>query len=139
MDTIYLNQNNIFLSSGTLLYSKDYNKLIVSIHDDIANYYRSLIPKYISFNKPRYDPHISVIRKEPITNINQWGKYHGRNIVFEYENYIYNCESYLWLNVYCKELENIRLELGLSSTSAITRSPDGSHRFHITIGNFKNL
>lgn len=33
--------------------------------------------------------------------------------------------------------KEIRLELGLTATSSITRSPDLKHDFHITIGNFK--
>jgi hypothetical protein len=129
----------MFKSTGTLQYYRESYKLIVTVDPGIAEYYRALIPKYIVFNKPMYDPHISVIRKETVPNLELWGKYHGQDFEFEYENYIYSSANYLWLNVYSEELENIRLELGLTKTSEITRSPDGRHKFHMTIGNFKNI
>jgi hypothetical protein len=91
------------------------------------------------FNKPMYDPHISVIRNEAVPNLELWNKYHNKAFDFEYDNYVYESRNYLWLNAYSEELEMIRLELGLSKTSEITRSPDGRHKFHITVGNFKNL
>ena len=116
------------------------SKMIVAIDTEISRYYMSLIPKYVKFNKQRYEPHISVIRNEmPACNFDQLLKYNKKEIQFEYENYIYNDETYLWLNVYSDELEAIRSELGLSKTSKITKSPDGKHRFHTTIGNFKNI
>jgi len=126
----------MFKSVGTLRYFNN-SKLIVEIDPEISNYYQSLIPKYIYYNKQRYAPHISVIRKEIIPNMDLWGKYEGQEVEFEYENLIYMSPNYMWLNIYSEELEAIRLELGLTKTSEITRSPDGRHKFHTTIGNFK--
>jgi hypothetical protein len=127
----------MFKSIGTLRYFTNPHKLIVEIDPGISDYYRSLVPKYIVFNKQMFDPHISVIRNEDIPKIELWGKYDQNKFEFEYDNYIYMSANYLWLNVYSEELESIRLELGLSKTSEITSSPDGRHKFHTTLGNFK--
>jgi hypothetical protein len=129
----------MFKSIGKLLYHNDPYKLIVEVDEAISDYYQSFMPKYIEYNKQRYTAHISVIRKEIIPNMDLWGKYNLQDIEFEYENYIYISPNFFWLNVYSEELENIRFELGMSRTSEITRSPDGRHKFHITLGNFKNL
>lgn len=129
----------MFKSVGKLQYHSDPYKLIVVVDPEISNFYQSLIPKYIVFNRQMYVPHISVIRNENIQNIELWGKYDGIDFEFEYENYIYSSSNYLWLNVFSEELESIRLELGLTKTSQITRSPDGRHKFHMTLGNFKNI
>lgn len=122
-------------SVGILKYQE--NKLIVEVDVELANYYRSIIPKYIGIQKPMYSPHISVVRKERFNN--NWNKYQNKEIEFEYETFIYNDELYYWLNVYCKEFENIREELGLSNMSKITMPPDFQKCFHITLGNLKHL
>jgi hypothetical protein len=128
----------MFRSIGVLRYSKKPIKIIVEADPEICNFYRSLVPKYIPLARQMYVPHISVVRKETPTNMDVWNKYNNQEIEFEYDNFIYNDEIYYWLNCYSKRLEDIRLELGLSSTSLITRSPDGRHKFHMTIGNLKN-
>lgn len=127
----------MFKSVGILQYSENPYKLIVEIDPEISNYYRSLVPRYIRLNKQMYAPHISVIRNELLTNLSAWAKYQGKEISFEYEGHVYNGEVYYWLNVYSEELENIRLELGLTSVSDVTKSPDGRHKFHTTLGNLK--
>ena len=125
-------------SKGKLIYSLNPTKIILEVDQGIADYYRSTIPKYFKVNKPLYGAHISVVRKENV-NMNYWNKYNLKEIEFEYRNYIYNDELYWWLNSYSKELEDIRIELGLTGTSDITKSPDGRHKFHITIANNKNV
>lgn len=127
----------MFQSCGKLIYSSNPYKLIVDCDNEISFYYRSLIPKYLKVQKTRYSAHISLVRKEIPINLEYWRKYHNQNIVFQYESYIYNDELYYWLNAYSPRLEKIRHELGLTKTSAITKSPDGRHKFHITIGNLK--
>ena len=126
-------------SIGTLIYTENPYKLIVEVDDEIGKYYRSLIPKYLGVQRPMYSSHISTIRNEIPVNLSVWSKYHQQEISFEYESYIYNGEVYYWLNAYSKSLEDIRLELGLPNTSEFTKSPDGRHKFHITIGNLKHL
>jgi len=126
----------IFDSIGRLIYFNNPYKLIVEIDSEISRYYLSLIPKYIQLNKPKFAPHISVVRKE-MPNLLYWGKYENQFIDFQYENIIYNDELYYWLNIYSPKLEEIRLELGLTNASGITRAPNGRHRFHTTLGNVK--
>lgn len=128
----------MFLSSGRLKYFQNPYKLIVEVDQGISDFYRTLVPKYIKLNRQMYPAHISVVRKEIPPNLTVWGKYQNRVVEFEYEGYQYNNDTYYWLNVYSKELEEIRAELGLTRVSAITRSPDGRHKFHTTIGNLKN-
>jgi hypothetical protein len=129
----------MFNSNGKLVYSSDPYKLIVEVDNNIASYYRSLIPKFLQYQKPLYPAHISVVRNEKEINLLAWNKYYGKNIEFEYDHYIYNDNIYYWLNICCSELEKIREELGLSGTSDYTKSPDGRHLFHCTIANMKHL
>lgn len=128
----------MFNSCGKLQYSLNPIKLILNVDSDISKYYFSLIPKYIKLNKQMFDPHISVIRNVNPPNLHFWGKYENKEINFQYESYIYNDELYYWLHVFSTELEEIRTELGLTPSGDVTKSPDGRHKFHITLGNLKN-
>lgn len=121
------------------MYSINPYKLIVSVDNSICDYYKSLIPKHHYVQKQKYAPHISVVRNETPTNLNTWNKYVNKQIIFEYESFIHNDETYYWLNAYSELLEDIRVELGLPSLSEYTKSPDGKHKFHITIGNIKHI
>lgn len=125
-----------FNAKGKLCYSENPYKLIVEVEEDLAQYYLSLIPKYLRVNRQKYAPHISVVRNETI-DLSQWGKYEDQQVAFRYENVIYNDINYFWLNAESCSLEAIRLELGLNPNSEITKSPDGKHIFHITLGNLK--
>lgn len=122
-------------SVGILKYTED--KLIVEVDPDIGYYYRYLMPRYYGIKKPLFPSHISVVRNEEIRFTKYWAKYEGSAIEFDYDNYIYCGDIYVWLEVQDEFLKEIRLELGLTATSSITRSPDLKHDFHITIGNFK--
>ena len=127
----------MFKSSGTLRYSQDPIKLVVNVDDNISNYYRSLIPKYIKIQKPMYPAHISVVRKCIPRNMWNWAKYDGLEVSFQYENIIHYDELYFWLNVYSIELESIRTELGLELWGGVSLSCGFNHMFHITISNCK--
>ena len=131
----------LYKSTGVLRYSEDKGyKLIVVIDKQIARYYRSLIPKWYVVQGTRYDPHITVVRsyKETPPDLTAWGKYEGQEIEFLYDSTIQMSENYYWLNILCKRLEEIRLELGLPVTSIYTRPPEGfSKFFHTTIANTK--
>jgi hypothetical protein len=112
-------------------------RAVVEIDPEIANYYRSLIPKHITFKKPLHPAHISVVRKAIPENMEFWGKYEGEIITFEYDPYICFSEKYCWLRCYSTRLEDIREELGLPRHSPVTRPPDETPCFHTTIANFK--
>jgi hypothetical protein len=129
----------VFTSSGKLIYSDPPAiRLVVEIDPDIAKYYRSLIPPYIHYSIPMYPPHISVIRRETPPNMTLWQKHHGEAVSFEYDPYVFIGRVYIWLKVWSKEIEDLRLELGLEAHSNITRPPDESPCFHTTIANFKS-
>lgn len=132
----------LYESSGPLRYSQGNfgYRLVVDVDKELAEYYRSLIPKWISTNKQMYPPHITVVRcyKELPVNLKPWGKYEGEIINFQYENIVHSGKVYFWLNVFCKRLEVVRAELGLPVTSEYTRPPEGYLKcFHCTIGNIK--
>ena len=126
-----------FKSQGILKYGT--NKLIVEIDPEITRFYRSLVPKYIQFNLPKYPPHISVVRKE-VPNPTNWKKYEGQIAEFYYLPQIHQSQNYLWLNAFSLQLESIRLELDLVVNSPYFTPPPGFNKtFHITIGNFKGF
>lgn len=135
---------NLYESYGILRYTRPENaggyKLVAEIDKEITNYYRALVPKSIVLNSQMYAPHISIVRKETPVKLELWDKYEGEKIRFNYSNIIHFGEVYCWLNVWSKELEKIRLELGLPVSSPYTRPPDGFDKtFHTTIGNMKKL
>lgn len=141
----------LFTSYGTLDYSylKDSGyKLNVLVDKQLAAYYRSLIPKHHMVNGTRYAPHITVLR--PVTRpgdkvrvaevpsrLDKWGYYQNTIVEFTYSPYIYNNPIYFWLRVYCQDLIDIRVELGLPPNYHTTRPPDGVNSFHMTIANTK--
>lgn len=131
----------MFFSNGKLIYSHDDGyKVIVEISDDLASYYYSLIPKYYRIQKPRYKPHVTVVRigQDNPTNLTYWGKYQGDTIVFRYGNEVYYDNNYYWIHVWSTELERIRRELGLNDTSRLLIPPTGFRKnFHCTIANTK--
>ena len=125
----------MFHSTGQIAYfaNPPHYKSIVVVDSELARYYRQQVPVEVKLNRPKYSAHISVVRNEIPVNLNAWAAYEGQAIEFEYEHQIYNDELYYWLNCYSPRLEEIRQELGLTST----RSPNGAHRFHCTLGNLK--
>lgn len=131
-----------YSSTGKFNYSnKGLFRLVVDVDFSIAEYYCSLVPKFLHARKPKYPPHISVIREAarelslPIPDL--WMAYNGFDIEFEYSSYIMYDNVYMWLPVRRNRLCEIRTELGLSPMDWYTRPPDGEDCFHITIGNFK--
>jgi hypothetical protein len=129
-------------STGILRYSVEErvgHKLIVEIDPGIAETYRALVPKYVRLQRPRFAPHISVIRKEriPEDKLHLWGAHDGKPVEFSYDPTIYNDELYYWLRVYSAALKAVRKELGLDELSELARPPDLHDCFHTTIGNTK--
>jgi hypothetical protein len=129
----------LYSSVGTLRYSGE-NRLVMEVDQELSNYYRSLIPKYFSVNRPRWAAHVTVVRdtKEQVVIRDTWGKYEGEEVTFIYDPVIKCGKIYYWLNVLCLRLETIRKELGLPCTSIYTCPPEGfSKFFHCTIANCK--
>ena len=103
--------------------------IVVDIDKGIYFFYRSLIPKAIRPNPQKYNPHISVVRNEDVLLINRWKDDDGKFITFQYDTTIHNCDKYFWINVYSKDIEDVRVNLGLP--------PVRYSSFHITLGNLK--
>lgn len=116
---------------GILTFAK--SKIVVEIDNGFANYYRSFIPKNIKYNIPRYAPHITVSRNE------EYNLPLIQNVVFDfaYDTELMIDQKYIWLNVISKNLADLRKSLNLPPMAELSRPPDGSDFFHITLGNFK--
>jgi len=114
-------------------------RLVVEVDEDFGRYYRRLIPKSYPTQKPRWPPHITVVRagKDIPVNMEAWGRYEGAEVEFSYDPELRLDKVYYWLNVWCDRLSKIRQELGLPPKSRWTRPPDAHECFHITIANRK--
>lgn len=129
----------MFQSTAIIRYFDNPCKVVAEVDPEIVEYYRWLVPKWINLQRQKYAPHISVVRKEQ-PQMNRWREYEGKEVEFQYSGEVQFGKVYAWLNVYSKVLEQLRLTLGLSASSEITRPPEGyDWSFHITIGNFKHL
>jgi len=140
----------MFTSTGILRYEKtnEYYRCVLDIDQELADYYRSLVPKAISLTRQRYGAHITVVRpyKEWPTNLEAWGRYEGEEVSFQYTNTIWFGRVYAWLDCYSERLEQIRSELGLPLDLDELLRYEGLYeppmkpykkRFHSTIGNAK--
>jgi hypothetical protein len=132
---------SFFESKGILHYGK--NNIILAVDQELADYYRSLVPPCIDYNLPLYPAHISVVRKEIPPHLEAWGRHEGEEISFWYSNIIHFGQVYFWLIAFCSRLEDIRRELGLPVASMYTlppELPEGCVRcYHTTLGNFKGI
>lgn len=129
-----------FKSYGRLRYSVGYPyKLIVEADPELAAYYRWFLPKALNVSRGKYEAHITVVRigKDTPTNLSEWRKYEGKTVEFLYEPYIYSGKIYYWLNILSKQLEEIRLELGLALEVFQVPPPGFIKYFHLTLGNTK--
>ncbi len=99
----------------------------------IADYYRYWIKRELGMhlNTPLWKSHVTVIRGEEPRKPWNWKKHEGRKIEVSYSPEIKMSETYAWLAVESKELEAIRVELGLT--------PQPRVRFHATLGNTKGI
>jgi hypothetical protein len=125
-------------SIGVLNYS-GVNRVVLLIDQEIADYYRSLIPKYLPTNRPRWAAHVTLVReeKEEVVHREFWGRYEGEQVQFLYAPIIQLDETYFWLNIFCVRLEELRLELGLPCMSWHVPPAGFRKTFHTTIANSK--
>lgn len=131
----------LYKSIGKIEYSFDKRvgyRLVLNCDQGISDFYRKLIPKYYCVNGLRYRAHISIIRHEKPLNLANWNKHQGKEIEWYYDNQIKSGNLFFWLNAFSKDLEEIRLELGLNIASQFTVPPAGFKKtFHMSIGNMK--
>jgi len=114
-----------------------YHRLVVLVDPELHRYLRALVPRGATCNRPRYAPHITVVRGEVPPRLDLWGKLEGQEVEFEYSDFIHHDGTYWWINCFSSTLIDVRLELGLPSSYRLTRPPDGTECFHSTIGNSK--
>ena len=124
----------MFSSKGKLHYHKEW--LMLYVEGDICRYYRTLVNMYspsFKLNPPKFDAHVTVVAGKYTTPVYPefWNKYEGEIIQFEYDPYVVVDREYFWLQVQCKRIEDIRVELGLPRTTV--------HPWHLTIGNTVGL
>ena len=110
-------------------------KITLELGRDFGDYYRSLIPKCIKTSRQAYPSHITIVRGgiEPIPNMEFWEKYQGKEIPFYYLPLVRYYANVYVLDVFSKDLCDIREELGLGPYRR------GYRRFHVTIANDKFL
>ena len=134
---IYDSPMTLHTSEGVLRYSltNGLYRLALEVDPGLAEAYRALVPRYIRLNRPRYAPHVSVVREDRVGAA--WGRYEGQRVTFQYSPTIWEGSVYYWLRVVCPRLADIRVELGLPATDWYTRPPDDSDFYHLTIGNTK--
>jgi len=126
----------MFYSTGIIKYdTSDGPWVTVGIDQEILNYYYSLIPKYYHVFKPRWKAHVTVVRPEENTVINRfWESRQSHIAKFVYDPTILWENGFWWFNLWSNEMDQIRLELGLSIKSRITIPPAGYTKcFHCTI------
>lgn len=106
--------------------------LVVDCDPELGRYYRALYRAMWfgcrELEIPAWKEHITVVRNEPPPEDRQhlWERYNGKKVEFEY---LYPPETdgyYVWLNVLCPELLDMREELGLP------RDPE--FPLHVSIG-----
>jgi hypothetical protein len=126
----------MFKSVGKLVYSP--KRCVVEVDDDIARFYRALIPKSKKWLKPMYATHITVVRTG-IESVDPslWGYMDGVEIPFTYDPYIWIARKYIWLDAFSSELEGIRENLGLPRHRMPHPLGMDVSCFHITIANMK--
>lgn len=120
----------MFKIPGIVTYYNDY--AVAYVDDELARYYRSLVPKSIKLNKQRYQSHLTIVRKnaEFPTKLENWEKHAGQTIDIWYNPEVGTCGTYYWLTAQSLDIGKIREELGLPKY----RYGD---TYHITIGNVK--
>lgn len=109
---------------------------ILKWDEDIANYYRWHLERWgQATDRPNrlWGFHISVIKgEEPTKNIEDWGKFDGLRVKFNYGNYIsYSNGRHSWINIYSDVFCDIREYYGLNVCGR-------KIKYHATLGRLKN-
>jgi len=128
----------MYKSTGKLIYDNDKRRCVMLIDNEIAEYYRTFIPKSQKWMRPRYRPHITIARTgiEKVSN-HLWGYGSGMKIQFTYDPYIWIGRKYIFLDAFSTELEDVRAKLGLSRQRMPHPFGMDYSCFHITIANMK--
>jgi len=117
-------------------YEKGLYRIALDVDPGIAEVARALLPKYIRAQKPKYAPHMSVVRQEEPLPLG-WTRFQGETVNFMYSTEVFFDETYYWLAAESPRLRAIRIELGLEELGWCCRPPDQADWFHITFANRK--
>ena len=145
--------------------------LLLKCDEGLTSYYRSWIEKELSYDVPSQDwlkkacltsnerswpitqkgvkttrsawgSHVSVIRGEKPVDVRLWKKHSGRKIWFEYNpEYLNTNGKHWWVRIKSSQLEDIRLEMGLTPQPTYYHRGSGERMvnpFHLTIGHMLN-
>lgn len=127
----------MFEIQGTVRYY--HNWVMAWLDDELAQYYRTLLPKAWGVCPPMRPAHVSIIRLfEEVPSRKAWSKYEGWIIKIDYRPGIQSDGTYYWLNCWSGEIAKIRHSLGLSSFRNTNPQYPTYDCYHITIGNTKN-
>lgn len=128
----------MFKSRGIIRYGPGI-RVAVWLSDDnqIASFYRKLLPKAWYVQPQKYRPHITVVRSgKESPDLSKWDlskyRHDGEIVEFYYDNDIKHDNLYYYLNVSSDRIGYLRLEMGLSRF----RFSDNPY-YHMTIGNVK--
>lgn len=122
-------QMKLETSYGIIKYEE--RKCSLEIDRDFLNYYYSLIPKYIKVNKPKYNPHITIVRTKYEEIQQNYGLWDGMRIPFLYLPLMRQDKLYFWLDCFSLHIGLLRGHLGLSWFR------NNFNSYHCTIANFK--
>lgn len=130
----------MYTSYGNLHYDDlDGFRLILRVGQDLADYYRKLIPPSHRASRQGWAAHITVVRpgNDNPGKIRYWGDYENEQVEFLYSPYLENGRGFYWFNAWSKRLEQIREELGLFNVSKFALKPEGySKTFHCTVARY---
>jgi hypothetical protein len=119
-----------FASKGVLKYGPG-NRAVMNVDQGIADFYLALVPAWVGACHQRYRAHVSFVRHIQPPDMSAWGKHDGECVDFEYNSEVSSDATYLWLDVRCPRLIEVRVELGLPPY------PSWRNGYHLTIGNLK--
>lgn len=105
---------------------------VLDCDPNLGSYYRHQFwlahHKTVRLVRPSWAEHVTVVRNEEPPLKGAWERYAGRSFEFCYDLVPRTNGFHWWLAVYCPELWNLRVELGLPS--------DPEFPFHLTFGHY---
>ena len=134
----------MFTAWGKLVYDNEY-RLVLKVEQDLADYYRILIPKYYKPQRQCWAAHLTVVRPgfDVIKDVSQWKSVLNdrqfERVEFIYRPYLESGGGFYWFNAWSKQLEHVRKELGLENVSKYPYIPEGYNKtFHCTVARYND-
>lgn len=128
----------VFKTRGVLTYGPGM-KAAVRVDQEIANYYKALIPRCKQVQPQKYKAHVTVVRTgiDQVVNHAAWKKHEGEVVEILYDNHIHFDGRYYYLDVWSTRIGDLREELGLSRYRT-TLAGQSLECYHLTVGNVKH-